>query len=483
MTAPLIKPERRQTPRTQLNTLAYVNLEPDNGAILLNASNGGLCFHSVVPVQHAETIRFWFSEHNRRIEGEGILAWTDETRKTGGLRFTNLSAEARSQIRDWIKQPATPSAADRKPAAPLSSPLEFAVSNAGRPHRGAVRGSSVPPEVLSQKTKALASLKGFSGGLVLGLLVSLLVASGFLLHAYRREVGNSLVQLGERLGARSRPQTASPIQATVSTAPMPNPIPELPTQHLPQAVTPQPLRIDAVTPVTHSLTNTARAPVIPSRPVPTALPTTVVEHNTGDVSGKLAAILEVGSPGHPSVPAEDSSEENAGSSATMYLEVGKSRDMVGADKETNKLTQLGFHAIVVHTGHLWMNSYQVLVGPYGRDDQAEAAHEALVSHGFSPRSYDRGSRSFVLPSGLTVDRTHVPSGDCVISWESYVPDAVAKFEKDGSVLATAEAKWVRREVRYGRDAVVYRKNGDGSRTLLEIRFVGMSRALVFRKPS
>jgi hypothetical protein len=77
----------------------------------------------------------------------------------------------------------------------------------------------------------------------------------------------------------------------------------------------------------------------------------------------------------------------------------------------------------------------------------------------------------------------LPVGDLVVTWESYVPDAIVKFEKDGSVIGTIDGKWEKRDVKYGDDAIVYRKNSDGTRTLLEIRFAGMSQALVFGKPS
>jgi hypothetical protein len=40
---------------------------------------------------------------------------------------------------------------------------------------------------------------------------------------------------------------------------------------------------------------------------------------------------------------------------------------------------------------------------------------------------------------------------------------------------------VKRGIRYDRDAFVYRKNDDGSQTLIEIQFAGMSHALVFEK--
>src|SRR6516165_2898116 len=98
----MIWTERRQTPRMTVEGLAYVNLEPDNGGIILNISEGGLCFHSTTPVQQTAKVRFWFAQRNHRvaaggrlawteetgsgfIEAESELAWTDETRIRGGL--------------------------------------------------------------------------------------------------------------------------------------------------------------------------------------------------------------------------------------------------------------------------------------------------------------------------------------------------------------------------------------------------------------
>jgi len=47
------------------------------------------------------------------------------------------------------------------------------------------------------------------------------------------------------------------------------------------------------------------------------------------------------------------------------------------------------------------------------------------------------------------------------------------------VGVTVEARWVKQGVRYAENAVGYRKNKDGSRTLIEIRFAAMNEALVF----
>ena len=46
------------------------------------------------------------------------------------------------------------------------------------------------------------------------------------------------------------------------------------------------------------------------------------------------------------------------------------------------------------------------------------------------------------------------------------------------MVKTAQAKWVSREVPYEHDEIMYRGNGQGSRTLLELHFAGVSQALV-----
>jgi hypothetical protein len=488
VTVPMMNPERRQCPRTIVNRLAYINLEANNGGIVLNVSNEGLCFHSAAPVPRTDTIRFWFSEPNHRIEADGQLAWMDEAQKTAGLRFMNLSTEARAKIRDWMTQPAAPPATCAEAVLPHSPSSEFSARHASRPEENAARDSSAPLEVLSPSVKAATLLSGFSGGLVLGFLISALVASAFLLHTYRRELGNSLIQLGERLGARDQSQMVSLAPKTASPAPASPPFPEKhPTLPVTNEVKPQQVKIEAAAPVTaaraptFTASATVTAPANSSWPPPTPLPTTAVVPDASHISGKVGTVPELGPVRDPSSHPEDSREVEPGSPLRMYLEVGRYHDAAGADEATNRLTQLGFHASAINKRHLWMNSYQVLVGPYGSDEEAEAAHMNLVSRGFRPRSYEKGSRTFTLPSAVTLNGTHFPVGLYYISWDSYVPNAFVKFEKDSSVLATAEGKWVRRAVSYEDDAVVYRKNADGSRALLEIRFGGMSQALIYGK--
>src|SRR5262245_6256239 len=122
----MVRTERRQAPRMTVKGLAYVNLDRDNGGVILNISEGGLCFQATAPVQRTEMVRLWVSYRSQRceadagrapktepetieipgfIEIETQLTWRDDTQKKGGLRFIKLPAEARQQIRDWIRQP------------------------------------------------------------------------------------------------------------------------------------------------------------------------------------------------------------------------------------------------------------------------------------------------------------------------------------------------------------------------------------------
>jgi hypothetical protein len=180
---------------------------------------------------------------------------------------------------------------------------------------------------------------------------------------------------------------------------------------------------------------------------------------------------------------ETSKEAGIELPSERYLEVGKFKERFRADQTTDRLGQLGFPAIVTQRGHLWMSSYYVLVGPYGNDREVKAAHQGLMSRGFKPRSFERGSRNFSLRSGFKLNGIPIPFGDYSISWESYASDAVVKFDDKRRVVITTEGKLVRSLDWHENNAFVYIINADGSRTLLEIRFAGTNQALVFGKSS
>ncbi|HEY6051068.1 MAG TPA: hypothetical protein VIZ58_07450, partial [Thermoanaerobaculia bacterium] len=97
--------------------------------------------------------------------------------------------------------------------------------------------------------------------------------------------------------------------------------------------------------------------------------------------------------------------------------------------------------------------------------------------------FERGSRNFTFSSPVRLNGTEMPLGEFVIRWESYIPDAKVKFLLNDDLVMSVDGRWVDRGVKNERNAFVYEKRGDGSHNLLEIRFAGMSRVLVFSKPS
>jgi len=97
----MIEQSRRQYTRKTLNPLPYINLPSGNGGLVLDISEQGLRFRAIAPLEKSGPIPFSFKSNSNLIAGTGELVWFDETKKTGGLRFTQLPYEALEQIRKW----------------------------------------------------------------------------------------------------------------------------------------------------------------------------------------------------------------------------------------------------------------------------------------------------------------------------------------------------------------------------------------------
>jgi hypothetical protein len=48
----------------------------------------------------------------------------------------------------------------------------------------------------------------------------------------------------------------------------------------------------------------------------------------------------------------------------------------------DKLTQLGFHAVLIHKNLLWTQSYHVQVGPYTNQKDIAEARQSLSAQGY-----------------------------------------------------------------------------------------------------
>jgi hypothetical protein len=529
----MMRTERRRGSRMAVEGLAYVNLEPSNGGIVLNISEGGLCFHSSTPVEQPSAIRFWFAQRypgpdgrlaksddsqmkgaTRFIEAECTLAWTDEKRRMGGLQFTNMPAEAREEIRNWIGQHARQGKVEERPTlAPASLPKVDPVS-VRVPEVTAARHVSVSAAVANQMTAALPQhsvsvpalprLRGFSGGLAAGIAASAVLVGVFLLGAHSRELGQSLIHLGQRVGGDTEPGVAA---ANLQPGPSETPKTTKPAETVSNTVVPPPQSGESDAPITDAgkahepkagfltagsaavrpiargkvaSTLTSGAPVPPQVTEPNDTVGPPLDANLGMPPG-IAPKTENG---HDSiVRVERSRKTEGGTLSEKFLEVGTYKERAWSNKTIEKLGQLGFHTIVLQKGGLWKKSYHVLVGPFDSDQEAEVAHKDLATRGFTPRSFERGSRDFNIRTPMKLNGTSIPLGECVVRWESYMPDAIVKFEDYRGFGVTAEGKWVQRGVRYPQDAIVYRLNADGSRTLSELQFSGKGQALVFDKGS
>jgi hypothetical protein len=218
------KPERRHTPRTKLVEIAYIGMGPENGGLVLDVSDGGLSFHSVAPVQPAETIHFLLSSRGQnRIEGAGEVVWTNEMRTVCGLRFTSLSSGAREHLNNWTNQSrmSAPAIADVESTAPPAAPLteEPPASFASQSETGAEPLFAIPPAEQTYLSEPTG--KTLWGGQLLlwtvfGLLGSSLLGSAYL---YGLHVGQSEIRSMARPAAESGPQTEPTISAPSSDQP------------------------------------------------------------------------------------------------------------------------------------------------------------------------------------------------------------------------------------------------------------------------
>jgi hypothetical protein len=105
--------ERRSAPRQGLNSLVYLDLEPDNGGILLNLSETGMQISVANRLVTSSEIRFTLRlDPNETISGTGRVAWLSPSGRSAGVHFLSLPEEARREIRQWMGVGADSSSAE-----------------------------------------------------------------------------------------------------------------------------------------------------------------------------------------------------------------------------------------------------------------------------------------------------------------------------------------------------------------------------------
>jgi TonB family protein len=102
--------ERRLYPRHPVKSLAYLDIGPDNGGIVVNISEGGLAIHAVsgLPPEPVINLRIQLPRSTKRLEAQGKVAWTSGSRKDAGVEFIDLAEEARLGIKEWLSTDIAP---------------------------------------------------------------------------------------------------------------------------------------------------------------------------------------------------------------------------------------------------------------------------------------------------------------------------------------------------------------------------------------
>jgi TonB family protein len=163
--------DRRLQTRTTLASRAYVELGDTHGGVVLNISETGMAVAAADPLEvddYLPRIRFRVPSSGQSIEVSAQIVWLTESTKSAGIRFVDLTAEARNQISNWIasEKPAlefeglTPAPAESFLPATLESfpeePVGSVFLEQDEPssakliaHTGSLASEIVTPEILN----------------------------------------------------------------------------------------------------------------------------------------------------------------------------------------------------------------------------------------------------------------------------------------------------------------------------------------------
>jgi outer membrane biosynthesis protein TonB len=124
--------EKRAQTRFPMTGSTYVQLSDGNGGLMANLSKTGFCVRAAKTLEtdHLPVVRFQLPNARDFVESSAWIVWKSPSKKAAGARFENLSAEAQSQIAQWIDAQPLPKTAPTKnllsknPLGAVKSPLE-----------------------------------------------------------------------------------------------------------------------------------------------------------------------------------------------------------------------------------------------------------------------------------------------------------------------------------------------------------------------
>jgi hypothetical protein len=95
--------ERRKKLRKKPLSLVYVELASSNGGMMRDLSEEGFAVRAMIPLRTGQKTPFAFSlGESTRIEGEGLVDWTEENGRIAGVKFVNIATNARDLIDEWL---------------------------------------------------------------------------------------------------------------------------------------------------------------------------------------------------------------------------------------------------------------------------------------------------------------------------------------------------------------------------------------------
>ena len=113
--------ERRKKLRKKPLSLVYVELPSANGGMMRDLSEDGFAMRAMIPLRTGQQTSFVFSlDEFTRIEGEGVVDWTEENGRIAGVKFVQIPASARDKIDEWLLRSNEPSTQEQD--APIPHP-------------------------------------------------------------------------------------------------------------------------------------------------------------------------------------------------------------------------------------------------------------------------------------------------------------------------------------------------------------------------
>jgi hypothetical protein len=259
----------------KLDQLVYVELEANNGGMMLTVSEEGFSFRAVTPVRATGRTPFSFTINGtQKLSGFGKIEWTRDEGKVAGLQFTDVSSQFHQALRTWLAQLGSPAVSSSTelltskptlrsasegvsgtPSEPVPDPQPVGL-NFGRSLGGGLPDAVVAPPVFERNNNAepprtFPALTEWKypedpgttesprvNRIAIAAGAIFLLALGLFLYGYRTGIGESLISVGQKLSGPSENTSSaggSATQATVSDKLPTAPSTDLTNGNLPSA--------------------------------------------------------------------------------------------------------------------------------------------------------------------------------------------------------------------------------------------------------